>query len=273
MKPQLLSAKNCDPKLFNLLKVKLDNFYNTVSDYSAFETHSDQRHCWKHIADRIKLLGSSSKKIKILEVGAGRSGFGLFLTELGLRDFVIWVAQDVTSQNSKWLEANADKVILGDIETMPMDDSYDIIFSTFVLEHIVNPSDHLNQIASLLKLSKGTLFIFCPRYDLPCYLAPSSRHLTKNLRIKFLIYCTFSRIKTILTGKPAFLIMTDLAAFHQPFFTDSDAVHWPSLYDLKSFSRKEGAILSQLEIGAPKLFSRDWIVKRLLTIAVTIKFD
>ena len=67
MKPQLLTAKNCDENSLNLLKVKLDNYYSTVSDYPAFETHSDLRHCWKHIADKIRLLGSSSEKIKILE--------------------------------------------------------------------------------------------------------------------------------------------------------------------------------------------------------------
>jgi len=273
MKPQLLSTENCDAKLFNSLKVKLDNFYGTVSDYTAFETPSEQSNCWKHIADKLTLLGSSSKKIKILEVGAGRSGFGIFLSKLGLRDACIWVAQDVTNQNSEWLEAHADKVILGDIEKLPMDDCYDIIFSTFVLEHVVNPSAHLNRIANLLKPSKGTLFIFCPRYDLPCYLSPSSRHLTKSLRIKFLLFSIFSRIKTILTGKPAFLIQTDLAAFHQPFFTDADAVHWPSLYDLKSFSHNQGAVLSKLKIGTPKLFCKDWIVKRLLTIAVRIDFE
>jgi 2-polyprenyl-3-methyl-5-hydroxy-6-metoxy-1,4-benzoquinol methylase len=273
MKPQLLSVTNCDEQIIKQIKTRLDEFYGTVSDYSAFETPSEQIHCWTHVADKIRQLAASGEQVKILEVGAGRSGFGHFLLGQGLRNICIWTAQDVTRQNAEWLEANADRVIFGDIETSTIEGTYDIVFSTFVLEHVVNPLVHLNSLASLVKGAHGTLFIFCPRYDFPGYLTPSSRHLTKFARFKFLLYSLMSRIKTRVTGKPAFLIQTDLAAFYQPFFTDADAIHWASLYDLKCFARHQGATLNILKIGNPKFPSKDWIVKRLLTVGVSIQFE
>ena len=273
MKPKLLSNQNYDEKILEQFKKRLKEFYNKVSDYTAFESPSEQTHCWKHIADKIRQLATVGKKVRVLEIGAGRSGFGIFLLKQGLRNSCIWVAQDVTVQNKEWLEVNADEIFLGDIETFIIDGEYDIVFSTFVLEHVVNPSDHLKRLAKLVKPACGILFIFCPRYDLPFYLTPSSRHLNIFNKINFLSYSLFSRIRTIVTGKPAFLIQTDLAAFHHPFFTDADAVHWSSLFDLKCFARGEGAVLNQLKIGNPKFLSKDWIVKRFLTIAVSISFE
>jgi 2-polyprenyl-3-methyl-5-hydroxy-6-metoxy-1,4-benzoquinol methylase len=273
MKPQLLPVIDCNAIILKQIKTRLDEFYSTVSDYSAFESPSEQIQCWTHIADRIRQLTAAGEQVRILEIGAGRSGFGDFLLDQGLRKYCIWTAQDVTRQNAEWLEANADKVIFGDIETSPIEGAYDIVFSTFVLEHVVNPLVHLNSLANLVKGSHGTLFIFCPRYDFPGYLTPSSRHLTKFVRLKFLLYSLMGRIKTIVTGKPAFLIQTDLAAFYQSFFTDADAIHWASLYDLKCFARHQGATLNILKIGNPKFPSKDWIVKRLLTVGVSIQFE
>ena len=272
MKPQLLSAINCDAQILRQLKNKLDAFYSTVSDYSAFETPSEQVHCWEHVADKIRVLTKNGGQVKVLEIGAGRSGFGQYLSDRGLRNACVWTAQDVTRQNSAWLETNADHVIFGDIESAAIDDSYHIVFSTFVLEHVVEPAFHLNTLAGLVKKEQGTLFIFCPRYDFPGYLVPSSRHLSKLLRLQFMAYSFISRIKTMVTGKPVFLIQTDLAAFHQPFFTDADAVHWASLLDLKCFARQQGAVFNTLKIGNPTFPSKDWIVKRLLTTGASIQF-
>ncbi|MFM9835548.1 MAG: class I SAM-dependent methyltransferase, partial [Methylophilaceae bacterium] len=237
LKPALLSVNDCTPQTITQIKAKLDDFYGTVTDYSAFETPSEQTSCWEHVADKIRILAASGNPVRVLEIGAGRSGFGQFLLAQGLRKQCIWTAQDVTQQNAAWLKSNADNVIFGDIETASAIDAYEIVFSTFVLEHVVNPPAHLARLASLVKAAKGTLFIFCPRYDFPGYLVPSCRHLSSAVKFQFLMTSIFSRFKTLVTDKTTYLIQTDLAAFHQPFFTDADAVHWVSQFDLHSFAR------------------------------------
>lgn len=273
LKPALLSVSECTPQTIAQIKAKLDNFYGTVTDYSAFETPSEQTSCWEHIADKIRTLAANGNPVRVLEIGAGRSGFGQFLQALGLRKQCIWTAQDVTQQNADWLKSNADKVIFGDIEAVSDVEAYEIVFSTFVLEHVVNPPVHLARLASLAKAAQGTLFIFCPRYDFPGYLVPSCRHLSTAFKFQFFLTSIFSRIKTIVTGKPAYLIQTDLAAFHQPFFTDADAVHWVSQFDLHSFARNAGASFKVLKIANPAFPSKDWVVKRLLTVAVAMQFN
>jgi 2-polyprenyl-3-methyl-5-hydroxy-6-metoxy-1,4-benzoquinol methylase len=271
MKPTLLSVLDCNTQTINQIKIKLDAFYCSVTDYSAFETPSEQTSCWEHVADKIRALSANDKPVRVLEIGAGRSGFGQFLLAQGLRKQCVWTAQDVTQQNADWLNTYADKVIFGDIETACAEDGYEIVFSTFVLEHVVNPPAHLARLASLAKAAQGTLFIFCPRYDVPGYLAPSCRHLSRTLKLQFLLISVLSRIKTILTGKSAYLIQTDLAAFHQPFFTDADAVHWVSQLDLRCFARELDADFKVLKIANPVFPSKNWVVKRLLTVAVAIQ--
>ena len=164
----------------------MKGFYNTGSEYTALESPSEQKPCRKNIWGKIKQLITEGREVRVLEMGARRSGFGIFLLKQGLRDSCIWVAQDVTVQNKEWLEVNADEIFLGDIETFIIDGEYDIVFSTFVLEHVVNPSDHLKRLAKLVKPACGILFIFCPRYDLPFYLTPSSRHLNIFNKINLL---------------------------------------------------------------------------------------
>jgi hypothetical protein len=79
-----------------------------------------------------------------------------------------------------------------------------------------------------------------------------------------------ARVNSFLNKRPAFLIQTDLAAFHRTFFPDADLVHWVSLFDLKLWAQTKGAPIRKLKIGSPFLGSKDWIVKRWLTCAIEI---
>jgi hypothetical protein len=78
------------------------------------------------------------------------------------------------------------------------------------------------------------------------------------------------RFNSLVSGKAAFLLQTDLAAFHGPFFTDADAVHWVSLLDLQLWARQQGMAIKKLGTGGARLGSKNWVVKRLLTCAVEI---
>lgn len=145
-----------------------------------------------------------------------------------------------------------------------------MIFSTYVLEHVSEPSIHLARLFELINTG-GSLFIFSPRYDFPGYLCPSSRHLSVMGKIKTLLEQQFFRFKSLVLRKPSFLIHSDLAAFYGPFFTDADAVHWVSLFDLKYWALDMNLKFNQLKLGAPRFATRDWIVKRWLTCAVEIR--
>lgn len=256
------------------LRERLDQFYRKVPDYTAFHSASGQEHCWAPIGlelrRRLSAPGHASEPLRVLEVGAGRSGFGAWLERSGLRPSVHWATQDVTDQNREWLLEHADEFVLGDVTEVHSPASFDLVFSTYVLEHTTDPAAHLDALRALLRPG-GSLFLFCPRYDVPGYLCPSSRHLGTAGRVRLVFDLLSARLTSLLSGTPAFLIQTDLAAFHGPFFTDADAVHWVSLTDLRLWARRSGLSMRRLRIGKPRIGTKDWIVKRWLTCAVELQ--
>ena len=72
------------------LKKRLDHFYNSTSNYTAFATTSDQHNCWIHLNNAVILRKQkeNDKQITILEIGAGKSGFGEYLNKKDLRKFL-----------------------------------------------------------------------------------------------------------------------------------------------------------------------------------------
>lgn len=268
---ELLPYLNVPFATHQLLRERLDHFYTSAQKYTAFATPSDHSICWVHIVEEIqkKLQGNSLLKLKVLEIGAGKTGFARYLIQKGLRHHVDFHVQDVTQFNEVWLKGEADAVFFGDVLDFSFIDHYDFIFSTYVLEHVSNPLDHLNRLLHQLK-PNGHLFIFSPRYDIPGYICPSARYLPKKNRIKLVFSASWRRLVAILFNQPQFLIQTDLAAFYSPFYLDADAVHWVSLLDIKKWAHTQNASLRQLKIGTPVFLSKDWIVKRFCTLAVKI---
>lgn len=275
MKARLLPYRKLSKEAHQKLREKLDAFYCTATEYTAFQTPSDQRNCWNHVIVCIKdrLKGNSASKLKVLEVGAGRTGFGRYLEDHKLRGAVEFHAQDVTRYNEKWLRREADASFFGDILTVALPQGYDIIFSTYVLEHVTDPPAHLEKIWSLLANHQngGNLFIFAPRYDFPGYLCPSARHLSTFCQLKLSMRSFCARLIAFFSNQPQFLIQTDLAVFHGPFYLDSDAVHWVSQHDLKIWATNRKASFTTLRIGNPSFTSKDWVIKRLCTTALQIQ--
>lgn len=270
MTAQLLPSGLIPPAELATLRARLDRFYAEASTYTAFQTPSDQRNCWDHVLARIReLLAAGRGKVRVLEVGAGRTGFALFLEAAGLRGQVELHTQDVTRYNEDWLRTQAEHTHFGDVHDCPIPSGLDLVFSTYVFEHVTDPAAHLERLWSLLAPS-GSLLIFSPRYDLPGYLCPSARHLPGRQRLGFVWTALRSRLACLFGGTPRFLIQTDLAAFHQPFYLDSDAVHWVSTFDLKTWAGTHRATFQHLAFGHPRPFGKDWIIKRLCTTAVRL---
>jgi hypothetical protein len=125
---KFLSESNSNDKGALLeLESKMTKYYNTVSDYSAFadnivSTHKGQ---WDNIIKMINKIFSNENKIKILEVGAGISGFGDYVKQYNLNIF--YACQDVTTKNMEYLEQNADKVYIGDISNIT--EKFHVVFS------------------------------------------------------------------------------------------------------------------------------------------------
>jgi hypothetical protein len=80
-----------------------------------------------------------------------------------------------------------------------------------------------------------------------------------------------ARYRAIIAGEPQFLIQTNPAVFHRPFFPDADAVHWVSLHDIRAWARAKGATLRRLRSTPTRLLSKQWLIRNYATLAVEIR--
>jgi len=244
------------------LRTRMDFFYQSTRDYIAFQETNHLPEQWGYVREAILSILKDRPICRVLEIGAGKSGFAEFMQDIKSR--LHYTAQDITRTNEEHLQQAADSVYFGDIATL--EGEYDVIFSTFVLEHISDPRHTLEKLfASLVK--GGKLFIFCPRYDAPFYLSHSADHYSLPKRIGVGISLVIARLWALLIQKPLFFIHTDPAIFHIPWTRDRDAIHWASLQDLRLLFRRRGCIEC---LRMPSGSAKDWIVKNLLQINVAI---
>lgn len=210
------------------LSEKLASFYASCENYDAFHGPNNHPAFWAPIVKKIEKCVRDSGTCRVLEFGAGCSSFGTFLGDL--RQKVTLDAQDVTDRNEKHLIEQVDNALFDDL--MDINDEYDVIFSTFVWEHVTQPRETLDHLLKLLSPG-GSLFLVSPRYDFPFYMSPSARHLSKLERFNIGFWLVWRRLKVMLGGQADFLIHLEPACLHVPYFRDADAVHWVSWWDLK----------------------------------------
>lgn len=245
------------------LRDRMDHFYASTQDYMAFMQPSAMPERWAHVRAAISRLASNQNPTKILEFGAGRSGFSTWLGED--RERVDYCVQDVTAANETFLREHADSVVIGPLHKVG--GPFDVIFSTFVFEHVSDPCASLGYLLKLLTPG-GRLFIFAPRYDFPGYLSRSADHYSAAKRGGLAMLLITRRLWTCLSGQPAFLIHHDPALFHLPWKRDRDAIHWVSLFDLRAALRGR-ARLTVLPIDGGSFVDR--FVKNYLQLNVVIE--
>lgn len=240
-----------DPRAL-VLAERMVAFYSQTEKYDAFSEPSHQPQFWGHVLDRVRPVVAEQGYCNVLEFGAGRTGFAEYLAEL--RSQVVFDVQDITARNREYLDARADRAHFGEI--LEISGCYDVIFSTFAWEHVTRPRAILSHLLSLLA-PRGSLIVACPRYDFPFYLSPSVGHLPAAKRVVLSLWLLWQRLKTIATRRAAFLLHTEPAALHGPWFRDSDAVHWASLWDLRC-ALPDGWRLKRLRVPASGVLGRFW---------------
>lgn len=250
-----------DPRVRKLSE-RMAEFYARVRGYDAYQQPSHLPEYWKPVLARIHEHVAAGRQCRVLEFGAGRTGFAAFLGDL--RSKVAFDVQDISTQNLDYLRTQADNLHACDIRAIAK--TYDVIFSTFAWEHVTEPRAILQHLLECLHAG-GTLFIACPRYDFPFYLSPSARRLPRAERVRIAIWLMWRRTQTFLLGRAAFLLHTEPAALHGPWFIDADAVHWVSLWDLRS-SLPAGYEVKRLRVPATGLRGRFWEKYLLMFVEV-----
>jgi len=262
-------CRDNDPRVIELRR-RLDKFYATTKTYTAFLEPSSQPDFWGLIRREIDDRLAANRSCRILEFGAGRTGFRAFLGETSVP--VEFHVQDVTPQNQSYLETQAQQVFICDVRQIT--GHYDVIFSTFVWEHVTNPRELLDHLLGLLNPG-GVMAIASPRYDFPGYICPSARHYPLLKQLCLAAWLVSRRLRVVLGGSSDFLIHLDPAVFHGPWYRDADAIHWVSLADLRRYIGRRYELTS-LRLPVSKAGSlRDrlvrWLWARRLVLFVRIR--
>jgi SAM-dependent methyltransferase len=208
-----------DPRIQRLLD-RLGDFYRRGADYPAFQGVVEHQREWATMMPIIDELLRHKERIAVLELGAGRSGFGEALG--ARRPRVEYHVQDVTAVNADHLQSLADRVYLDPVDSISGE--YDLIWSSYVFEHVATPIPFLENVRRLL-VPGGWHLMFCPRYDNPAYVCPSLRRQRLLSRCAAVMQVCSGQALSLLDGKARFYVNTDPALFHGAWYRDADAVH------------------------------------------------
>jgi SAM-dependent methyltransferase len=209
------------------LRRRLDAFYASTQTYDAFQRPNQLDDYWEPIRRDIESRVAKGQQVRALEFGAGCTGFRAYLGDLAPR--ITYHVQDVTDRHRAYLQTQADQLFFTDIREIR--ERYDVIFSTYVWEHITTPQQVLDHLLGLLNPG-GTIFIASPRYDFPFYMSPSIRHEPKPRQLRVALWVALQRLRVLVGGRPRFLIHLDPAVLHVPWYRDADAIHWVSQWDI-----------------------------------------
>jgi len=247
------------------LRRALDAFYASVEGYGAFVEPTDNGAYHRLLAPFMRRLVDRHGRITVLEYGSGRTNFAKSLEAEGLRDRVRFIAQDVTAQNEAYLRSVADEVMIGDVGQVS--EPVHVAFSTFVLEHVASPEEHVLTIARRLAIG-GVHAIFCPNYELPGYLCPSLRHLAPAERAIASVFLATSRLAAEIDRAPRFWVNVDPAVHHVDWYRDADAVYLVSRRELERWHRRRGFSVERLRFDRPAASLGAWR-SHLLRDAIT----
>jgi len=252
-----------DPRIKALL-TRLHQFYDTTLAYPCNELINNHDNLFQLVDPIIESIVSIKGVVRVLELGAGRTTYPIYLKERGFP--IIYSAQDITARNKDYLLSNCDQVFIGDIEEI--NGNFDLIISAFVFEHISAPLEFLEDIYRLLDIN-GWHILFCPRYDVLGYIPPSIRHLP--ITLKFNTYCEIllNRISARINKTPSFLVNPDPAVFYCDWYRDADAVHLVSYYDVKKWHEDRGFQIKQLK--PPSSSFRAFLQYQYLTLNAAFK--
>lgn len=258
--PVVSNPTSIHPAVMDMRR-RLDRFYASTNTYPAFQQAWVRDNLYDLVADFVDHFMKSKGRLRVLELGAGTTGYPDYLKRRGIE--AAFDAQDVTSLNVDYLRLRCREVFICDIAEIPTSGHYDIVISTFVFEHVSNPSEFLEHVDRLLAPG-GWHLLFCPRYDLPGYLCPSLRHLSPIKQKAMMMWLSGSRLMAWLDRRPRFWVNCEPSVLHGPWFRDADAVHLVSRMDVERWHRTHGFEVRRLY--PPYRGLAGLILHRLLTL-------
>lgn len=213
------------------------------------------------------LKHATSANGRICEVGCGRSQ----ALTAGVIDPSQYSGCDFSSEllnRNREDFPNADFTTLLPSAPLPYDDqSFDFVFTVFVLEHVVRPDRFLSELSRICKVG-GKIALLCPDYygrlsmasQMIGWASDSGMCKLRRGHVVDAVWSSFvarvllprylkSRLKNA-HARPVFLLNGNPSCFSRPFYPDADAVYVTHLGEIENHFRACGVTPCQDLVSA-----------------------
>ncbi len=181
----------------------------------------------------VNLLHLIKDSTKILDLGCGEGSRLNELRKKTSKKDIDWFGIDINEYAIKNAKKNYKSINFtkGNLEHLPFKDKeFDIIFSSFVFEHLTNPEKVLKESQRVLQ-EKGKLLIVAPNFGSPNRRSPNSKESKLKKLIKGLSLDIRSCFK-----KTSSLSWKLVTSRKKDYEIDSDTTIEPYLRSLKDYS-------------------------------------
>ena len=217
MKPKLQTER------LTGLENQLAEFYRQATDY--FDTA--ESHTGEFSEDRQRLAAFIPDGSNVLEVACGSAANAVLLKGKNCRYTGTDIGFHGLQLARERLQMPECDFVNSTVLRLPFgNEDFDVVFSTYAMEHFVYVEQGLLEQLRVLKRN-GTLMILCPGHALPHHLPASMDHLSPQMRRRIFIKRCLLLLKSLF-GKPVIEMNADPAILHMPYEPDRDLVHLPN---------------------------------------------
>jgi SAM-dependent methyltransferase len=243
---------------------RLSDFYARNVAYYDCAASSDKKLLFEPVRDLVELILTHRPRVRIIEIGAGKTELPQFLAERIPDKHVDFVAHDINDTNREFYQEKGIPLLVKPLSELTGIEPFDIVVSFFTFEHMTRPAESIDMMLSLLR-PDGRLIIVCPKYTCPFYIPPAIRHLGRFQQICLNLRLVAASLMTHLTHQAKFYVVIEPAVFHAEWRRDSDAVHMVSQADLEAHLGREWRV-DRLAIKHPSAKHR--ILNSLMMMSI-----
>jgi ubiquinone/menaquinone biosynthesis C-methylase UbiE len=238
----------------------LKSFYNNDPGYWAVEQAANA----EITPERELMVGWINSGERVLDVGCGTCRNAVFLggrakyIGCDLSGRALQIAAETLPEGAASAFVQAESHIL------PFrDDSFDVVISTYALEHFVYPESSLAEMWRVCKPG-GRVIVISPAYDDPRVLPPSTTHWSRPARGWLMATQAVRQlVRHVRPSHTFFAQVSRPRIFEDAFSSDFDAVHLVSAREVGNTFRRRGAEILFERRRAPRPGSGGGIARSL----------
>ena len=236
------------------LHASLKRFYNSGAEYFSEASQVNS----VVTPERAKLLSWVKPGDRVLDVGCGPGD-----NRRHLADGVRYIGCDLSVVGLRLaIELLPDSSFtLGESQKLPFaDDSFDVVLSTYALEHFVFARESLEEMWRVCRPG-GLLLLISPAYDDPRCLPPSVSHCSPLERAWMMVQQTWRQTRRhVAPDQWDFACVSRPRILRDAYQSDFDAVHLVSAREISNFFKsKHGKIVFERKRSPRPVLESSWV--------------